>query len=150
MTEAAAQQPTTPEAAQARLTELSSSPEFRSKIDAQDPTAFSHFQALSKTIAGGIAEVASATTAANDAKLVSDFLAAPPAGFPDLQTPAGKDLAEILQGKSITPELRTAVKAKLDSMIADREWGKRLEAKDQTALREFQIATVLLTAEVSS
>jgi hypothetical protein len=150
MTEAA--QPTTPEAAQGRLTELSSSPEFRSKIDAQDPTAFSEFQALTRTIAGGTTALAEATAAANNAKMTADFLAGPlPAGFPDLSTPAGAELAEILQGKKqISPELRTAVKAKLDSMIADREWGKRFEAKDQRAMREFQLATTLLTAEVAS
>jgi hypothetical protein len=52
-------------------------------------------------------------------------------------------------GKPITPELHLAVKAKLDSLIADREWGKRLEAKDQTALKEFYLATTLLSADVA-
>jgi len=103
----------------------------------QRSTAFAEFAALTKTIAGGTEAVASANAAANNAKMVADFLAGPlPAGFPGLSTPAGAELAQILKGeKQITPELHSAVKAKLDSMIADREWGKRFEAKDQTATR---------------
>jgi len=148
MTEAA--MPTTPEAAHGRLAELSSNPEWSSKVTGSDPTAFAEFAALTKTIAGGTEAVASANAAANNAKMVADFLAGPlPAGFPGLSTPAGAELAQILKGeKQITPELHSAVKAKLDSMIADREWGKRFEAKDQTATREFQLATTLLTAQV--
>jgi hypothetical protein len=146
-------QATTPEAATARLTELSADKSWSDKVTGgNDPTAFSEFQTLTKTIAGGTAALAEATSAANNAKLVSDFLAGPlPAGFPDLSTPAGAELAEILQGKKhITPELKGAVKAKLDSMIADAGWRTRFDAKDQTALREFQLATTLLTADVSA
>jgi hypothetical protein len=144
-------QPTTPEAATARLTELSSSPEWSSKVIANDASAFGEFAALTKTIAGGTAAVAEATSAANNAKLVSDFLAGPlPAGFPDLSTPVGAELAQILKGeKQITPDLHRAVKSKLDSMIADSDWRARFDAKDQRALREFQLATTLLTADVS-
>jgi hypothetical protein len=73
-----------------------------------------------------------------------------PAGFPELSTPAGAELAQILKGeKTITPDLHRAVQAKLDSMIADAGWRSRFDAKDQTALREFQLATTLLTADVS-
>ena len=147
MTEAV--QPSTPETATARLTELSADSAWAAKVTGNDPTAFSEFQALTKTAAGGIAQVASATTAANDAKLVSDFLAAPPSGWPDKETPAGKDLTEILQGKPITPELHRAVKAKLDSLIRDQEWGKRLDARDETAVKEFYLATTLVNATVS-
>ena len=144
-------QPATPEAAQGRLTELSGSPDWHSKIDAQDPAAFAEFRALTTSAAGNTAALAEANAAANNAKLVADFLAGPlPAGFPELSTPAGAELAEILQGKKqITPELHRAVKAKLDSMIADSGWRASFEAKDQRALREFQLATTLLTAEVS-
>ncbi len=86
MIEQPAQQPATPEAATARLAELSSSPEFRSKIEAQDPAAFGEFQALIKTISGGTVEVAETLSAANNAKMTADFLAGPlPAGFPDLK-----------------------------------------------------------------
>jgi hypothetical protein len=107
---------------------------------------------LTTTIAsGGIAAVAEANAASNNAKLVADFLAGPlPAGFPELSTPEGAELAQILKGeKQITPELHRAVKAKLDSMIADEGWRARFDAKDQRALYEFQLSTVLLTSEVS-
>lgn len=152
MTEAAAQQPTTPEAATARLSELSSDPDWSSKVVGQDPTAFAEFQALHRTAAGGTAALAEATSAANDAKMVNDFLAGPlPSGFPELSTPAGADLAQILKNeKTISPELHRAVQEKLNSMIADAGWRDRFDAKDQVALREFQLATVLLTAEVAS
>ena len=103
----------------------------------------------SSTSANPSSAAASATTAANDAKLLSDFLAAPPSGWPAKETPAGKDLAEILQGKPITPELHRAVKAKLDSLIRDQEWGKRLDARDETAVKEFYLATTLVNATVS-
>jgi Histidine kinase len=141
-------QPTTPEAATARLTELSNT-DWAAKVAGNDPTAFSEFQALTKTAAGGIAEVASATAAANDAKLVSDFLAAPPAGWPDAETPAGKDLAEILQGKPISQELHDAVTKKLSSLLRDQEWAKRLEARDEAAVKTFYLATTLASAAVS-
>lgn len=145
-------QPTTAAAAQGRLTELSGNQEWGAKVLAKDPTALSEFRTLTTTIAsGGIAAVAEANAAANSAKLVADFLAGPlPAGFPELSTPEGAELAQILKGdKQITPELHRAVKAKLDSMIADEGWRARFEAKDQKALREFQLATTLLTADVS-
>lgn len=150
MTDAAA--PATPEAATARLTELSSNPDWTSKVIGQDPTTFAEFQALTKTAAAGTAALAEATSAANNAKMVNDFLAGPlPSGFPDLATSAGADLAQILKGeKTISPELHRAVQDKLDLMIADAGWRDRFDAKDQTALREFQLATVLLTAEVAS
>jgi hypothetical protein len=144
-------QPTTPEAATARLGELSSSSEWSSKVVGNDPTAFSEFAALTKTIAGGTAAVAEATSKANDAKMTADFLAGPlPAGFPDLGTPVGAELAQILKGeKTISPELHQAVKHKLDGMIASADWRARFDGKDETALREFQLATVLLTADVA-
>ena len=144
-------QPSTPETATARLTELSSSPEFRSKIDALDPTAFSTFQSLTKTIAGGTAAVAEATSVANDAKMTADFLAGPlPAGWPDLQSPAGAELAQYLKGeKTISPELRQEVQKKLDEMTADASWRERFFAKDQVALREWQLSTNLLAAKVA-
>jgi hypothetical protein len=96
--------------------------------------------------------LAEATSTANNAKMVDEFLAGPlPNGFPDLSTPAGAELAQILKGeKTITPELHQALKTKLDSMIASVDWRARFNAKDQTAAREFQIATTLLTAEVKS
>jgi hypothetical protein len=149
MTEAV--QPATPEAATARLTELSSNPDWSSKVIGGDPATFAEFQALTTTAAGNTAALAEATAAANNAKLVADFLAGPlPEGFPELSTPAGVDLAEILQGKKqITPDLHRQVKVKLDSMIADSGWRDRFDAKDQTALRQFQLATTLLTADVS-
>ncbi len=150
MTEAAAQQPTTPEAATARLSELASSPDFRSKIDAQDPTAFGEFRTLTKTIAGGTAAVAEATSAANNAQMVAAFLSAPPSGFPDLSTPAGAELAQILKGeKTITPDLHSAVRKKLSEMENDAAWRARFDAKDQVALRDWHLATVLLTADVA-
>lgn len=150
MTEATVQ-PTTPEAATARLTELSSNPEWSSKVIASDPASFAEFQALTTTMAAATtAGLAEATTAANNAKMTADFLAGPlPSGWPDLSTPAGAELALILKGeKTITPELHQAVKAKLDSMLASADWRARFDAKDQVALREFQLSTVLLTAEV--
>ena len=144
-------QPQTPEAATARLTELSSNSDWSSKVLAQDPASFAEFQALTKTVAQGTMALAEATSAANNAKMVNEFLAGPlPTGFPDLSTPAGAELAQILKGeKQITPDLHRAVQDKLDSMIADEGWRTRFDAKDQLALREWHLATVLLTAEVA-
>jgi hypothetical protein len=150
MTEQAAT-PTTPDAAQGRLAELSSNPDWGAKVVGQDPAAFAEFQTLTKTVAGGTAAVAEATSKANDAKMTADFLAGPlPAGFPDLGTPVGAELAQILKGeKTISPELHRAVKNKLDSMIASADWRARFDAKDETALRDWHLATVLLTAPVA-
>jgi hypothetical protein len=144
-------QPTTPEAATARLSELQSSPDWRAKVDAQDPASFAEFRSLTTTVAGGIAAVAEANAATNNAKLVADFLAGPlPAGFPELSTPEGAELAQILKGeKQITPDLHQRIKSKLDSMISDSGWRARFDAKDERALREFQLSTVLLTADIS-
>lgn len=145
-------QPSTPEAAQGRLNELSADPVWAGKVLALEPVATGEFQSLTKIVAGGVTveTLSGALSDFNGTKMVDQFLAGPlPAGFPDLSTPAGADLAEILRGKSITPELHRAVKAKLDSMIADSGWRARFDAKDQAALREFQLATTLLTADVS-
>jgi len=146
-------EPTTPAAATARLNELSTDGAWADRVLAQDPVAFGDFQKLTATIVAGnptTETLAGALSDFNGRKLVDQFLAGPlPSGFPDLSTPAGADLAEVLRGKPISPELHAAVKAKLDSMITDREWGKRFDAKDQTAMREFQLATTLLSADVS-
>jgi hypothetical protein len=146
------QAPATPAAAQTRLSELSKDGAWADKVLAQDPVAVGEFQTLTKIAADNptVETLSHELSDFNGAKMVEQFLAGPlPSGFPDLKTPAGAELAEILMGaKTITPELHSAVQAKLDSMISDREWGKRFEAKDQTAMREFQLATTLLTAQV--
>jgi hypothetical protein len=153
MTDEVATQPTTPEAAQVRLSELSADRAWADKVLAQDPIAVGEFQNLTTLVAGKttVETLATDLSAFNGAKMVDQFLAGPlPAGFPDLSTPAGAELAQILKGeKQISPELHSAVKAKLDSMIADAAWRARFDAKDQVALREFQLATTLLTADVT-
>lgn len=154
MTESA--QPTTPEAATGRLNELSADRAWGDKVLAQDPTAFGELQSLAKVIAGKPAPVASTveamsleTTRSNDAKMLNDYLAsAGKNGFPDLTSPAGKDMVEMLNGKPVSQEIHTAVKAKLDAMFKDKEWVTRFDNREQRAMREFQIATVVLTAPV--
>lgn len=146
------QQPATPEAATARLTELSADKSWADKVLAQDPSAVADFQHLTRLAAGKptVETLAHNLSDFNGAKMVDEFLSGPlPAGFPDLSTPAGADLAEVLRGKPITPELHGAVQAKLDSMIADAGWRARFDAKDQVALREFQLATTLLSGTVA-
>jgi hypothetical protein len=156
MTEASATPatPATPEAATARLSELSSNPEWSSKVDAQDPVAFADFQKLTTIAAGNptTETLAGALSDFNGKKLVDQFLAGPlPAGYPDLESPAGADLAQMLRGeKQITPELRQAVQKKLNELTADAGWRTRFEARDQTALREFQLACGLLASDVSA
>jgi hypothetical protein len=144
--------PSTPAAAQTRLTELSADKTWGAAVLNKDPVAFGQFQKLTTVAAGNptVETLAHELSDFNGAKMVDQFLTGTlPSGFPDLSTPAGAELAQILKGeKTITPELHRMVQAKLDSMIADREWGKRFEAKDQTAMREFQLATTLLTAQV--
>jgi hypothetical protein len=151
MTDVQQQQPSTPADAQARLGELSADSVWADKVLAQDPAAVGEFQSLTKTAAGSVTvdTLAHKLSDFNGAKMVDDFLAGPlPMGFPDLSTPAGADLAQILKGeKTITPDLHRAVQAKLDSMIADAGWRSRFDAKDQTALREFQLATTLLSQQ---
>jgi hypothetical protein len=148
-------QPTTPEAATARLNELSTADggAWAGKVLAQDPVAFGEFAALTKIVAGNpTAETLSgALSDFNGKKLVDQFLAGPlPAGYPDLESPAGKDLAQMLRGeKQITPDLRDAVQKKLNELAADAGWRARFDAKDQTALRDFQLATGLLASDVS-
>ena len=41
------------------------------------------------------------------------------------------------------------MQTKLNSMIADSAWRARFDAKDQVAIREFWLATTLLSADVS-
>jgi hypothetical protein len=148
-------QPTTPEAATARLNELSTADggAWAGRVLAQDPAAFGEFKALTEIVAGNpTAETLSgALSDFNGKKLVDQFLAGPlPAGYPDLESPAGKDLAQMLRGeKQITPELRVAVQRKLTELTADAGWRARFDAKDQTALRDFQLATGLLASDVS-
>ena len=146
-------QPTTPEAATARLSELSADSAWAGKVISQDPVAFSDFQKLTTIVAGNpTAETLSgALSDFNGKKLVDQFLAGPlPAGYPDLQSPAGADLAQMLRGeKQISPELRDAVQKKLNELTADAGWRARFEARDQTALLDFQLACGLLAANVS-
>jgi hypothetical protein len=154
MTEAV--QPTTPESATARLTELSSNPDWSSKVLAKDPTSFAEFQGLTKIIAkepepdAGTAEaMAMETSRANDAKMLNDYLAtAGENGFPELTSAAGKDMVEMLKGKPVGQEIHDAVKTKFDAMLKDKDWVTRFENREQRAMREFQIATVILTADV--
>jgi hypothetical protein len=152
-----AAQPTTPEAAQGRLAELSSNPEWGAKVISKDPGALSEFQNLTKLIASEPAPPAAGTVEAmsletsrtNDAKMLTDYLAsAGENGFPDLGSVAGKDMVEMLNGKPVSQEIHNAVKAKLDAMMKDKDWVTRFENREQRALREFQIATVVLTAPV--
>ena len=154
MTEAV--QPTTPEAATARLTELSSNPEWGSKVIAKDPTTFAEFQSLTKVIAtplpptAGTAEaMALETSRANDARMLNDYLAtAGKDGFPDPTSDVGKDLVEMLAGKPISQQLHDAVQAKLDACFKDKDWVTRFESREQLAMRQFQLATHLLAANV--
>jgi hypothetical protein len=155
MTEAV--QPTTPEAATARLTELSSNTEWGSKVIGKDPATFAEFQNLTRLIAsdppaaaGTVEAMSLDTTRANDAKMLNDYLAtAGENGFPELTSAAGKDMVEMLNGKPVSQQIHDAVKAKLDSMLKDKDWVTRFENREQRAMREFQIATVILTAEVA-
>lgn len=156
MTEAA--QPTTPEAATARLTELSSNPDWSSKVLAKDPTVFAEFQGLTKVIAtppppaAGTAEaMALETSRTNDARMLNEFIVATAGkdGFPDPKSPIGKDLVEMLEGKTISQELHDAVQAKLDSMIKDKDWVTRFENREQIAMLNFRCATGLLAANIS-
>jgi hypothetical protein len=121
---------------------------------AQDPVAFADFQKLTTIVAKNptTETLAGALSDFNGKTLVDQFLAGPlPAGYPDLESPAGKDLAQMLRGeKQITPELRQAVQKKLNELTADAGWRTRFDAKDQTALREFQLACGLLASGVSA
>jgi hypothetical protein len=149
--------PTTPEAAQGRLAELSSNAEWGSKVMAKDPTALAEFQNLTKLIAsdpppaaGTVEAMSLETSRTNDAKMLNDYLAtAGENGFPELTSAAGKDMVEMLNGKPVSQEIHNAVKAKLDSMMKDKDWVTRFENREQRAMTEFQIATVILTAEVA-
>jgi hypothetical protein len=150
------EQPTTPEAAQGRLTELSSNPEWSSKVLANDPATFAEFQGLTKVIAtpvppaAGTAEaMALETSRANDSRMLNDYLAtAGKDGFPDPTSAAGKDLVEMLAGKPISQQLHDAVQAKLDACFKDKDWVARFESREQLAMRQFQLATHLLAANV--
>ena len=150
-------QPSSPEAATARLTELSSNPEWGSKVLAQDPTTFAEFQSLTKVIAtppppaaGTVEAMSLETTRANDARMLNDYLAtAGKDGFPDPTSAVGKDLVEMLAGKPISQQLHDAVAAKLDAMIKDKDWVTRFESREQLAMRQWQLATHLLAANVS-
>lgn len=150
-------QPQTPEAAATRLTELSGNPDWSSKVLAQDPASFAEFQSLTALIArepeasvAGTAEaMALELSRANDARMLNDYLAtAGENGFPELTSAAGKDMVEMLNGKPVSQEIHNAVKAKLDSMLKDEDWVRRFENREQRAMREFQIATVVLSAHV--
>jgi hypothetical protein len=124
---------------------------------AKDPTALGEFQSLTKLIAsdppptaGTVEAMSLDTTRANDAKMLNDYLAtAGENGFPELTSAAGKDMVEMLNGKPVSQEIHNAVKAKLDSMMKDKDWVTRFENREQRAMTEFQIATVILTAEVA-
>jgi hypothetical protein len=150
-------QPTTPEAATARLTELSSNTDWSSKVLAKDPTVFAEFQSLTKVIAtppppaAGTAEaMALETSRTNDARMLNEFLAATAGkdGFPDPKSAIGKDLVEMLNGKSISQELHDAVQAKLDSMLKDKDFVTRFENREQRAMLDWQCATHLLAANI--
>jgi hypothetical protein len=149
-------QPSTSEAATARLNELSADGAWAGKVLAQDPTAFGELQNLTKTIAkepepaAGTAEaMALETSRTNDAKMLNDYLAAAGEnGFPELTSVVGKDMVEMLNGKPVSQEIHDAVKVKLDSMLKDKDWVTRFENREQRAMREFQMATVVLTAPV--
>jgi hypothetical protein len=154
MTEASAA-PATPETASARLSELSSNPEWSSRVaGGNDPATFAEFQALTKIVAGNptTETLADALSDFNGKTLVDQFLAGPlPAGYPDLESAAGKDLAQMLRGeKTISPELRQAVQKKLNELTADAGWRARFEARDQAATRDFQLACGLLASGVSA
>lgn len=100
--------------------------------------------------AAGTAEaMALETSRTNDARMLNAYLAtAGKNGFPELTSAAGKDMVEMLNGKPVSQEIHDAVKTKLDAMLKDKDWVTRFENREQRAMREFQIATVILTADV--
>jgi hypothetical protein len=81
--------------------------------------------------------------------MLNDYLAtAGENGFPDLTSAAGKDMVEMLNGKPVSQKIHNAVQTKLNQMLKDKDWVTRFENREQRALRECQIATVVLTAPV--
>ncbi len=124
MTDQPAPQPATPEAATARLAELSSNSDWSSKVLAKDPYSVAEFQSLTRLIASPPAPAAGTTEAlsletsrSNDAKMLSDYLAtAGENGFPELTSAAGKDMVEMLRGKPVSQEIHDAVQSKLNGI----------------------------------
>lgn len=67
--------------------------------------------------------------------------------FPERGTPVGDDLWNLLDGKTpIEPGLEQKVEAKLKQFYADQAWCTRLMQGDPLTMREWHLATALLTA----
>src|SRR5262245_22409076 len=68
-------------------------------------------------------------------------------GFPMRDTPVGDDLWNMIEGRSpVSPELQAQAEKKLASFLNDADWRQRLERKEETAMRQFHLASTIIAA----
>jgi hypothetical protein len=86
-----------------------------------------------------------AADAQRDAARVADFLNT--SGLPSTDA-VGAEVADYISGKSITPQLRAQVQAKVDSWGKDREFMRRLFDGGAEEKRLLVIASAMLCAPI--
>ncbi|WGS30387.1 hypothetical protein [Bradyrhizobium sp. ISRA464] len=127
----------TPDQATAKLAEMSS--EYAT-------ASANNFTAPQPTVEQLAAEQAAAAEK-RDADTVLDHLIA--AGLSPEISEAGLEVQQYIEGKrSITPQLRAAVDAKIESWKRDPEWQKKLLGGDPEAARLLAIASAMRLAPV--
>jgi hypothetical protein len=142
----------TPEVARAEIDQLLADPKWTSAYlsgGAPEVTRMNDLSAIvaagDKAAPGSFQEQAAQSNAAADSQRIDDYMKSVPL---DLTPEVHKDVAEMLAGKAITPELRSRVEAKRAQLMNDQEWVGRYMRGDQQARREMFLTSAILSANV--
>jgi hypothetical protein len=145
--------PATPEAATARLGELSADKAWSGKLLANDPATVGEFNTLSRiataeppAAAGTAEEAAAATVKANDAAALADFIKGTRDRFPV----SDDVMQQIAEGRPISAADRDLGIQFLQQLGADKERSEKLLAGDTELRRQVFAASVLVSSPVKA
>jgi hypothetical protein len=145
--------PATPEAATARLAELSSDQAWGKQLLAGEPTTVGEFHTLSRlaaseppAAAGGVEEVAAAADKANNAAALADFIKGARERFPV----SDDVIQQIAEGRPISAADRDLGISWLHQLSTDKERSAKLLAGDTELRRQMFAASVLVSSPVKA
>jgi hypothetical protein len=142
--------PTTPEGAQARLSELiTANKEFGAKLLSGDSSARAEFNSLATTIAGGgtaptAEELAARAERVNSDRFTQEFIR----GVREQVDVRDAVLSQVIGGEKVTKAEFDAAKAWQARHLADNAWTKRLLDGDADAKRELFLCSVILSSGI--
>jgi hypothetical protein len=145
--------PATPEAATARLGELTADKAWSGKLLAGEPTTVGEFHALSRLAAAepapspaSVEEIAAAAAKANDAANLADFVKGTRDRFP-----VGDDvIQQIAEGRPVSAADRDLGISWLQQLATDKERSAKVLAGDTELRRQMFAASVLVSSPVKA